>query len=176
MDYNVGDHNPFSKLLMGWVTPYVVCDTSDITLNSFGKSGECILLVDEYSSIYDEYYLIDFYTPDGLNELEAGNNGLFSISGIRIYHVDARITKNDAESILDIYDYDNSYTNHRLISLVQTSGKNTIEQGEFSSNQDLLKFNQEYTISSWYSNTNIKFVISAVLNEDLTVDVKIIKK
>ena len=176
MDYNVGDHNPFSKLLMGWVTPYVVCDTSDITLNSFGKSGECILLVDEYSSIYDEYYLIDFYTPDGLNELEAGNNGLFSISGIRIYHIDARITKNDAESILDIYDYDNSYTNHRLISLVQTSGKNTIEQGEFSSNQDLLKYNQEYTISSWYSNTNIKFVISAVLNEDLTVDVKIIKK
>ena len=176
MDYNVGDHNPFSKILMGWVTPYVVTDTTTINLNSFGATGNCILLVDQYSSIYDEYYLIDYYTPDRLNKLEAGYNGLFSISGIRIYHIDSRITKNDAENIIDIFDYDNSYTDHRLISLVQASGSNAIDKGSFSSNSDLLKCDTEYVINKWYSKTNLEFVISATLKQDLSVDINITRR
>lgn len=176
MDYNVGDHNPFSKILMGWVTPYVVTDSTTINLSSFGQTGGCILLIDKFSSIYDEYYLIDLYTPDGLNKLEAGNNGLFSISGIRMYHIDARISSNSFESILEIYDYDNSYTDHRLISLVQASGSNSIDEGKFGSNSDLLSFNTNFTINSWYSKNNLSFTINAVLKEDLTVDINIIKK
>lgn len=176
MDYNVGDHNPFSKILMGWVTPYVVTNTTKINLSSFGQTGGCILLIDEFSSIYDEYYLIDLYTPDGLNKLEAGNNGLFSISGIRIYHVDARLSNKDADIIFDIYEYDNSYTNHRLISLVQASGSNSIDKGKFSSNTDLLGYNIDFSINKWYYKKNIEFVINAVLKDDLTVDVSIIRK
>lgn len=176
MDYNVGDHNPLSKILLGWVTPYVVTSSATINISSFGKTGNCILLVDEYSSIYDEYYLIDYYTPDGLNALEAGNSGLFSVSGIRIYHIDSRTTKTNPESILDIYDYNNSYTSHRLISLIQTSGSNSIDKGGFSSNNDLLQFNENYIISKWYSKTNLEYVVSAVLKNDLSVDLNIIKK
>ena len=46
----------------------------------------------------DEYLLIEYYTPTGLNELDAKNKydsrpiG-FSKSGIKIYHVDSRIAK-----------------------------------------------------------------------------------
>ena len=176
MDYNIGDHNPFSKILMGWVTPYVVTKSTTINLDSFASTGECILLIDEYSTIYDEYYLLDYYTPNSLNKLEAGYNGLFSISGIRIYHVDARITKNDADSILDIYDYDNSYTDHRLISLVQANGSTSIDNGGLSSNNDLLKYRIDYTINKWYSNNSVSFVINTTLKNNSSVDVNIIRK
>ena len=176
MDCNIGDHNPFSKILMGWVTPYVVTKSTTINLDSFASTGECILLIDEYSTIYDEYYLLDYYTPNSLNKLEAGYNGLFSISGIRIYHIDARITKNDADSILDIYDYDNSYTDHRLISLVQANGSTSIDNGGFSSNNDLLKYRIDYTINKWYSNNNVSFVINYALKQNSSVDVNIIRK
>lgn len=174
MDYNVGDHNPFSKILMGWVIPYVVTDSCSITLDTFYSSGQCILLIDEFSTIFDEYYLIDYYSPDGLNKLEAGYNGLFSSSGIRVYHVDATLTTEEIYSALDIYKYNNSDTVHKLIKLVQASGKNTIENGEYSTNADLFKFNKEYTLNSWYSNNNVvfKFNAEALNNTSVRIDIK----
>ena len=111
-----------------------------------------------------------------INRNRRFNNGLFSISGIRIYHIDSRITKNDAENIIDIFDYDNSYTDHRLISLVQASGSNAIDKGSFSSNSDLLKCDTEYVINKWYSKTNLEFVISATLKQDLSVDINITRR
>ena len=174
MDYNVGDHNPFSKILMGWVIPYVVTDSCSIMLDTFCSSGQCILLIDEFSTIFDEYYLIDYYSPDGLNKLEAGYNGLFSSSGIRVYHVDATLTTEEIYSALDIYKYNNSDTVHKLIKLVQASGKNTIEKGEYSTNADLFKFNKEYTLNSWYSNNNVvfKFNAEALNNTSVRIDIK----
>lgn len=175
MDYNVGDHNPFSKMLMGWVSPYIVNDTCSITLDPFYLSGKCILLTDEFSTIFDEYYLIDYYCPLGLNMLEAGYNGLFGTSGIRVYQVDATLTNKDVFNAIDIYQYNNGNGSHKLINLVQSSGNNTIENGYLSSDADLFKFNKDYILNSWYSDLNVSFKFNATLLIKDSVKIKIEK-
>ena len=97
MDSNLGDHCSLSKILLGWVKPTVVTESGDYVLNPFSSSDGSgnVLLVSNHpvKTIYDEYYLIDFYTPTNLNK----NQGLFlgklnqSSSGVRVYKVNANI-------------------------------------------------------------------------------------
>ena len=160
MDYNVGDHNPFTKAILGWVTPYLVTDDITISLSSFGKTGECIIIPKSFNGTYfDEYYIIDYYTPDGLNELEAGHNGLFSIDGVRIYHINASTTGlYHTISVWDIYSYNNSDTKYNLISLVEADGNNNISKGEYgnySENSDLFQENDICSNLTWYNGNSI---------------------
>lgn len=162
MDSNVGDHNAYSKLLLGWVTPYVLTKkTLTIDLNSFEKSGECIMICKNWNgSIFSEYYIIDFYTPTGLNEFCKGIYGLFSIYGIRIYHINANIEIDAAaESIWDMTKYNNSNTTHRLITLVEADGRNDIGENGYSENSDLFTKGKVCSDLKWYDNTNAEFTI-----------------
>lgn len=97
-DYNVGGHDPYSKMLLDWVDPYVVNDSTTITIKPFESSGDVILLSPNYSgSVYDEYLLIELYTPTGLNKFDSEHAYLTdcpqgpSQAGIRIWHVDGRL-------------------------------------------------------------------------------------
>ena len=97
-DYNVGGHDPYSMLLYGWADPYVPTESCTIEINPFVTSKDLILLTPQYTaSPFDEYLLIELYTPTGVNELDAhhaynGNypTGLTS-SGIRLWHIDSRL-------------------------------------------------------------------------------------
>lgn len=98
MAYNVLDHESFNKLQYGWVNPYYVTGSSDITINSFTETGDCILLADENGwngTAFDEYVLIEYYTPTGLNELDGTTSysdlPTLNASGVRIWHVDNRL-------------------------------------------------------------------------------------
>jgi M6 family metalloprotease-like protein len=106
MSYNIGDHNVFTKFQLGWVNPYVIDGTktsTTITLESTPSSGDCILIKNTTggnywnNSPYDEYLLLEFYTPTLLNQADsqgyAGRPGLktYTTSGIKLYHVDARV-------------------------------------------------------------------------------------
>ena len=96
MDSSIGDHTALSKMELDWVRPYQVKDSCEVTLKSFSESGDLLLLNDELNgSVFDEYYLLEFYTPTGLNtyDLVHGNlNGRMpSIPGIKLYHVDATL-------------------------------------------------------------------------------------
>lgn len=98
MDHNIGDHTSLSKYLLNWVDPYVVEDDCEITINSFTESGDFIIVKDDWNgSALDEYLVVEFYTPTGLNKQDsesryAGNHpALYTIPGVKIYHVDARI-------------------------------------------------------------------------------------
>ena len=162
MDYNVGDHNAYSKLIMGWISPYILTgNTITLDLNSFEKSGDCIMICKDWNgSVFSEYYIIDFYTPTGLNEFCKGVNGLFSISGIRIYHVDATIEiDNETEDIWTMTKYDNSYTSHRLISLIEADGRNNISYGDCSEDSDLFIKGKICSNLKWYDNTSASFTL-----------------
>lgn len=176
MDYNVGDHNAFSKLLLGWVTPYVTTNnTVTIDLNSFEQTGDCIMICKNWNgSVFTEFYIIDFYTPTGLNEMGAGFNGLFSTSGIRIYHIDATLNNpEDCWSIYDITKYNNSYTDHRLISLVEADGRNDIDDNGYSENSDLFKTGDIYNNAKWYDNSSAKFTIKVNSVDSLKANITI---
>ncbi len=101
MDYNIGDHNVFSKMLLNWTCPYVVTDSAEITIKPSYLNGDCILIPTENwnGSAMDEYLLIELYTPQGVNRNDSrlkysdGENefSLMKKAGIKMYHVDARV-------------------------------------------------------------------------------------
>lgn len=170
MDYNVGDHNAYSKLLLGWITPYIATSTTvTLDLNSFVESGECVMICKNWNgSIFTEFFIIDFFTPTLLNEVGKGSSGLFSISGIRIYHVDATLNNpEDCFSVFEITKYNNSYTSHRLITLVEADGRNDIDDNGYSEDSDLFQVSDIYSNAKWYDNTKANFsVIVNSINED----------
>lgn len=101
MDFNIGDHNAFSKMLLGWTNPYVV--SGDVTkqtytINSSSISNDAILVCNNWNgTVFDEYLLIELYSPDGLNRIDSktvySNVKMFSTYGVRIYHIDNRLLK-----------------------------------------------------------------------------------
>ncbi len=107
MDCNVGDHNAFSKMLMGWAAPKVATlnKSFDITLNSFTDTGDFLLIPTSLfnGTIYDEYIILQYYTPTNLNQKDSsgykewsssskyGHGGTYASSGLQMYHVDNRV-------------------------------------------------------------------------------------
>ena len=96
MDCSVGDHTALSKMMLNWARPYWVKDTCEIKIKALTDAGDLILINDKWNgSVFDEYYIIEFYTPLGLNyyDTNIGNNyaKLPTLPGVKIYHVDARL-------------------------------------------------------------------------------------
>lgn len=99
MDYNIIDHNAYSKFALGWTKPYVIEDSTEIVLNPSATTGQAILLPTSAGwngSAFDEYILMEYYTPDNLNYQDSFHGYSyypkgFTQNGVRIYHVDARM-------------------------------------------------------------------------------------
>lgn len=99
MDLNIGDHNAFSKYALGWTKAKVIEESTTLTLKPFASSYDSLILP---SPSYDghafgEYLIVEYYTPTNLFKLDSEAKYLnsyplfFSKSGLRIYHVDARL-------------------------------------------------------------------------------------
>jgi len=159
MDYTVGDHNPFTKIILDWVDPIIVSNQSTtITINSFTETGDVILVSPNWNSSYfDEYFLIEYYTPTNLNEIHAGYNGLYSISGIRIIHVNAQINPNQ-EKDYELFLYDNSDTMTKLLKPVEADNDNSVEQFSIAENSDLFQLGGSFGSSTDYKLRNGQIV------------------
>lgn len=105
MDYNFGDHNPYSKLLLGWIKPYLVTGNATITIDSAQNPNSVIILPDDdktyyqnkdgkvYFNAFDEYLLLDYYTDKNLytTGYDAYNGVPLEGEGGRLYHADGRL-------------------------------------------------------------------------------------
>jgi len=103
MGNNIIDHNVYSKFLYNWNQPIVpngITKETTITLRPATKSGDFILLNPEWNgSVFDEYILLEYYTPDVLNyqdsmvKYETGYSGALghNMSGVRAWHVDSTL-------------------------------------------------------------------------------------
>lgn len=98
MDANVLDHDSYSKSILGWMDPIVVDDDCTIDIGPANSTGDCIIVPTSKfnGSVYDEYLLIELYTPNLLNELDSKTayssvGKGYSIPGIKIYHIDSRV-------------------------------------------------------------------------------------
>ena len=99
-DHNVGGHDPYSTMALGWSDPYIPTESCSITIGAFQETRELILLTpewNEYDSPFDEYLLLELYTPTGLNERDTKYAYMSyyptgaSATGIRLWHIDARL-------------------------------------------------------------------------------------
>lgn len=124
---NWGDHNSFSKWILDWLTPTVVAAGSQtITLNPSGTSQDAVVIMPDAttSDSYRELFVAQ-------NRYRVGNDpatdaypvsGMYPTDGMLIWHVDGR---------LDVSSWDwannNSYTDHKLLKLMQADGLDRIE-------------------------------------------------
>jgi M6 family metalloprotease-like protein len=120
MDHNIGDHNAFSKMLLGWINPKIIDGSATdftLTLSPFEENGETVLLrntsTDPFNGTpFDEYLLLQYYTPTGLNEKDAAGypewngRGMYSTRGLQVFHIDSRLFGTDGTS----YAYTDSIT------------------------------------------------------------------
>lgn len=133
-DENILDHDAFSKMALGWTVPYVVTGNSaTLTIHASYLSGECIMVPtgNWNGSFWDEYMLVELYAPEGLNYLDSherysGRELGYTIPGIKIYHVDARLmrlTVNSAGYIVDAdYETDMAAVSRTLNTAYYTVG------------------------------------------------------
>jgi M6 family metalloprotease-like protein len=97
MDYNIGDHNGYSKWMLGWLNPQMITGKGEVTLKPIAKEGDALIIPANWTgNVNSEYLLIDYYTPENLFAHDSqyhysGNYPLFySTPGVRVFHVDAR--------------------------------------------------------------------------------------
>lgn len=151
MDDTIGDHNAFSKYLLGWVDPIIIdlsrVSEHEYSVDSFVESGEFILITNDSSKgIFSEYIIIEYYTPTSLNE----SNYYFNSSGARLFHVDATLGTNDF-GYYSKFKYDNSDTSKKIIKLIEADGRNDIENGRtidqrIASDSDLFTNDTSYIL------------------------------
>ena len=114
-----GDHNAFTKFLLDWITPTVVSSGSQaVTLRASGLYPDAALFMPGASGgIFGEYFMVQ-------NRDRAGNDtGLFTGSdGLVIWHIDSRLNTSNSDFL-----YDNSYTGHKLVRLMEADGLEEIE-------------------------------------------------
>ena len=186
-DENVGGHDPFSSFALGWGKAYIPEESVTINLKPFTQSGEMIILTpswNPFNSAFDEYLVIEYYTPDGLNEMDSrySYNNYYpkgsSEPGIRLWHVDARLTKyngyyfssnltsnpNSASygvtlAMTNTYDDGNhasyisplgsSYANYNELQLIRNDINMTHMTRQNFSKNDLFKTNDEFTMEKY---------------------------
>ena len=120
MDGNWGDHNCFSKFMLDWLTPgYYDTGTQTITLRPSDAYGESVKIIKggSASNPFEEFFMVQ-------NRKREGNDSTYPADGLLVWHVDARL---DAQN----YDflYDNSYSAHKLLRLMEADGLEEIEKG-----------------------------------------------
>ncbi len=131
-DFNIGGHDAFSTVALGWADPYIPTDSIMLEIGAFQTTHETILLTPEWNSVdspFDEYLLLELFTPTGLNELDctyAYDAPRYpkgpSATGVRLWHVDARLhAANELRNQSIVYNVKN-------LTSDPTAGKYGVEQ------------------------------------------------
>lgn len=144
MDYTLGDHNKYSKIMLGWMEPTIITESNTYTIDLTDEStaNDCFLIfLDGNNSYFCEYLLIDLYTATGLNEMHSSYLYGGAKYGARIYHVSSAIDNPYNENEYGSFtNNNNSVSDIALIKLVEADGgnsKSTDNSGAWASASDL---------------------------------------
>ena len=128
MDANQYDHNGFSKWVLDWIEPTVIGSGSKtITLNGSGRTQDCVVVWPgiDHDDIFSEFFIVQNRQPEG-------NDSQLPRGGLMIWHVDATLNGSGTN-----YTYDNSWTVHKLVRLMEADGKEDIEANRGFDTADL---------------------------------------
>lgn len=121
MDMFQGDHNCFSKWLLDWLTPTVYhAGRHEVTLAPTASVPQAAVLIPDNldGPPFCEFFMIQYRNRDG-------NDAKLPADGLLIWHVDARLDSTGLN-----FRYDNSYTEHKLLRLMEADGLEEIEKGK----------------------------------------------
>ena len=168
MDYTVGDHNVYSKIMLGWLQPTVITQTQTFTidLSNSDTSDNCVmLLLNGNNSYFCEYLLIDLYSATGLNQLHASQSNSILYEGAqfgaRIYHVSSEVTNPYGDSYQSFTDNNNSVSAIPLLKLVEADGDECKTQfGAWASESDLWQTGDVFANYTRNDGKTINFSVS----------------
>lgn len=137
-DYNIGGHDPFSVMAYGWAKPNVVTDSTELVIETFQKSRDLILLSPKwngYKSPFDEYILLELYSPTGLNQFDCEHRyGYYgqgpNTTAIRMWHVDARLASFDSNDNITL----TTNVNNPGVGVITAFNNTYYREGNYSSN------------------------------------------
>ena len=118
MDANRGDHNCFSKFVLGWLTPTTINSGSHtVSLNASGSSNDAASVMPGIASgdLFEEFFMVQ-------NRFRVNNDINNPNDGFLIWHIDSRLDISGYD-----YLYNNSYTDHKLVRLMEADGLEQIE-------------------------------------------------
>lgn len=180
-DMNVGGHDPYSVMAYGWADPYIPTKSMSITINPFQSSHDLILLANHtVNSIFDEYILLELYTPTGLNQFDStyAYRGAYpsgsSVPGIRLWHIDARLVSystsdwsnnpndgNVVHAMTNTYDNENGnghvsplgedYYNYNILQLIRNDETESYCTDSWLSSSSLFRQGSSFTQSTYKS-------------------------
>lgn len=120
MDGNWGDHNSFSKYVLGWLTPTVAfTNFNDEQLSKSNANGDAVIFMPGFDPVmpWSEYFIAQ-------NRYREGIDQTYPTDGLLLWHVDANVDKRGNAL------WDNSYTSHKLLRLMEADGLEEIETGD----------------------------------------------
>jgi len=116
-----GDHCAFSKFMLEWLAPAVVnAGGGARTLRALDGHGDAVAVMPGYDGAtpYMEYFMVE-------NRHRTGNDTGMPSNGMLVWHIDA--TPNARG---DDFAFDNSYTAHKLLRLMEADGLEEIQTGD----------------------------------------------
>lgn len=160
MDGNNGDHNAYSKIMMNWITPKIITESVQITINPITQSCDVILIPLDYNNTYMcEYLLIDLYTNDGLNQMQDSIGNMYGTNyGLRIYHVSSSANYPYSDDYHSYTDNNNSLSKIPLIKLVEADGEKNFNGGYAEASDLWTKGQSLSSIFGKYTRNDGKFV------------------
>ena len=115
MDGYRGDHNCFSKYLLGWITPFIYDSGSHTpVLRESSAHPDAVVFMPNVTDIYSEFFMVQ-------NRSRLGNDTGLPNDGLLVWHVDAHLGN------FGHFMYNNSFSDHKLLQLMQADGMNEIE-------------------------------------------------
>ena len=164
MDGNQGDHDPFSKAILGWIEPTFVYKTDyAAVLSPFEENGDALIISKTgKNSYFQEYFIVCYYTPTGAFELKSQKDvGIFSESGVLIYHINAALKdEEERTSLIEIYETNNGEW-LRLIEICEADGDDSIDGTLYAENDDLFRAGDAFS-PQWSDGTPAGFTLTVL--------------
>ena len=159
MHGNWGDHNCFSKWALDWLTPSVIANTSTqtVTLRDSGTTQDCLVLWPGLAAgnHYSEMFIFQ-------NRHRTANDTGWPSDGILVWHVDATL-----DGFQFDYIYNNSFTERKLLRLMEADGLEEIENGGGGDAGDFYTAGQEFDSFTTPSSLRYSGITSGVALRDI---------
>lgn len=145
---NVGDHNAFSKILLGWIEePLQIYDETDITLRSSQLFPEAAIIYPNNDKDSKQYFVVEYVTNDGNNE-NTDISTYIKKGGLRIWRVNAELT-DDGKN----YKYNNCNGKIHLLEAVGIA--NTSFWNQMEGNVRVFDTGQNIKANLYYENDEL---------------------
>jgi len=132
MDSNWGDHNCFSKFMLEWLTPtegpHGIADQGPQPVRHF---QDCVLVM---SGVAPGTMFGEFYMAQYRQRLMGNDPSDYPTDGMLIWHIDSTLDCAGTDFL-----YDNSYTPHKLVRLMEADGLEEIELNGYADAGDFYR-------------------------------------